>query len=411
MRPQTGIAVMEDFVRLAGPPDVVAWGTVDGLPWSLQAYVTEPDGEWWDAFCRVGPFLHLALGHPPDDVGAGDHHALIEEGHHFSATGVFVGRWPDLVAWVGAVTDDVRQIRVRSPRGTHPVELLEAPPGFPRAFVVFLPRRADAVLAAMDAAGDVVEESPLRQFPWIPPDSSFHDSVNEVPWIDGVPPPGWPPETRTFGPGEGPRWREDYYLHVAHFPLYVLPPAAWRGAVRPSNSSDSGGRLGSIFFRYVESETGPPRGLHVGTWSPARERPEVEPWSALARGPKDPWQSDFRGFVLLEAAGGFGPGWTTRLAEGSFPPWGYLGALDVEVLGRRATAERWGFQDYPDLLILRLDLPGALASVASNLPVEEIIEFVARLEPMGLDSDVFHQMKRALPPPTGVGPAAFADST
>jgi hypothetical protein len=53
----------------------------------------------------------------------------------------------------------------------------------------------------------------------VSPDANTGTSVNPFSWPGGAPPPGWPEDTTEYGPGEGPRWEEDFYLHVAEFPI------------------------------------------------------------------------------------------------------------------------------------------------------------------------------------------------
>jgi hypothetical protein len=50
-------------LRLARPPEVVAWGRVEGVPWLIQAFVTAPgpEGKWWE-HGPVGPVLEFTLG-------------------------------------------------------------------------------------------------------------------------------------------------------------------------------------------------------------------------------------------------------------------------------------------------------------------------------------------------------------
>jgi hypothetical protein len=260
----------EDF--LADPKQVVAHGTVAGIPWTLAAYVTKPVGEWWEHHGPVGPEMDFYLG-SRGEYGGGSNHARIPEGTHLTMGGHFFGRFPEIMAWVGFVSERTHHLEIRLSDGrVRRVDPETALRGFPRYFLLFPPRGPDAEVIAMDATGRVLQRERLPQIE-VRPKSNAGTSVNPISWPDGSPPPGWPEEAREFLPGEGPRWEEDFYLHVASFPLYVVPPETWHGLSAWSGAAfHTPGHPYEVRFSYIEAievaNTVPERGFEVVNLDP-----------------------------------------------------------------------------------------------------------------------------------------------
>lgn len=135
---------LESDLVYARPPELVAWGTVDGVPWRVQSAITAPgpDAHWWD-HGPVGPELVFMLGRD-DAFGGGGVHTRIEAGKQLSASIEFFGSQPAIVAWVGVVSDDVAAIEVRLDDGdVRAIEVHEGPDGFPNLFWVLPAARRD----------------------------------------------------------------------------------------------------------------------------------------------------------------------------------------------------------------------------------------------------------------------------
>ncbi len=83
----------EDLV-LAMPRTVIAAGTVDEIPWVIQAYVTAPgpNARWWH-HGPVGPELEFLLGEDRS-LGGGSGAARIQDGTDFTCDVGFFGALP-----------------------------------------------------------------------------------------------------------------------------------------------------------------------------------------------------------------------------------------------------------------------------------------------------------------------------
>jgi hypothetical protein len=89
------------------------------------------------------------------------------------------------------------------------------------------------------------------------------------------PPPGWPEDDREFAPGEGPRREDDFLLHIAPFPIFVLPPQAWEGQTMLGGHGGHGSQASyvptRIEFEYLDRAGEPSRGLQVVSVHPEEE--------------------------------------------------------------------------------------------------------------------------------------------
>jgi hypothetical protein len=94
------------------PPELVAWGTVDGVPWRIQSAVIAPgpDAKWWE-HGPLGPELVFMLGRD-DAFGGGGANAMLREGTYLTASIHFFGSHPSIVSWVGVVSDAVARLEV-----------------------------------------------------------------------------------------------------------------------------------------------------------------------------------------------------------------------------------------------------------------------------------------------------------
>jgi hypothetical protein len=194
------------------------------------AFVTAPgpEGKWWE-HGPVGPGLEFALG-KDGWFGGGEAGTLLNQGTNLTASIHFFGSHPDIVAWVGIVSDQVSGVEVHLDDGDNArtIDLHWGPQGFPRLFWFFLPRGAVGHVLALDADGRELQREDLVDAD-VDPGSNAGTSVNAFGYPAGRPPPGWPDDPTEYAPGEGPRHAEDFHLHEATFPLYVVPPGTWEG--------------------------------------------------------------------------------------------------------------------------------------------------------------------------------------
>jgi hypothetical protein len=140
---------LEPDLVYARPPELVTWGGVDGIPWRIQAAVTAPgsNAKWWE-HGPVGPELVFMLGRD-DEFGGGGVNTLLNEGTHLTASIHFFGSLPQIVSWVGVVSDDVASLDVRLDDGdARAIELHHGPVDFTRIFWFFPPRGAAGAVAA-----------------------------------------------------------------------------------------------------------------------------------------------------------------------------------------------------------------------------------------------------------------------
>jgi hypothetical protein len=230
-------------LRLARPPEIIAWGRVEGVPWQIQAFVTapSPDGRWWE-HGPVGPVLEFALG-KDGWSGGGEAGTYLNEGTHLTASIHFFGSHPEIVAWLGVVSDEVKRLEVRVDDGdVRTIKLNPGPIGFPRLFWFFPPRGATGHVVALSADGRELQRENLVEID-VHPRSNAGTSVNAFGYAAGRPPPGWPDDPTEYGPGEGPRHAEDFHLHERRSPCTSslrtvgMATLVYRAAARPGGTS------------------------------------------------------------------------------------------------------------------------------------------------------------------------------
>jgi hypothetical protein len=152
-----------DELPIVAGPIVVAWGTVDGIPWQVDAGVTGPSprGDWWN-HGPVGPELALSVGFE-GTFGGGGGPTHLNEGTHLTADIGFFGSIPRLVSWLGVVSDEVDSLEVRLDDGNRrTIEIRDVPlDRFPRAFWFFPPRGAPGQVVALAADGRELQRERL----------------------------------------------------------------------------------------------------------------------------------------------------------------------------------------------------------------------------------------------------------
>ncbi len=131
------------------------------------------------------------------------------------------------------------------------VELRSGPEGFPRFFWFFPPRGAEGDVVAVDVDGAELQREHLLERD-VSPDANAGTSVNPFSYAGDSPPPGWPEDPAEYGPGQGPRWEEDFYLHVAGFPICVLPPEHWEGYAMLGGMRSSDREVTQVRFEYLD---------------------------------------------------------------------------------------------------------------------------------------------------------------
>ena len=381
------------------PPELVAWGTVDGIPWKIQASITapRPDAKWWE-HGPVGPELTFMLGHD-EAFGGGVATARLNDGTHLTASIEFFGSHPKIVSWVGVVSDDVARLEVRLQDGDRrDVELREGPVGFLRIFWFFPPRGAAGALAATDAGGTELQSEKLVDVE-APPRSNAGTSVNAFGYRDGRPPPGWPDDPTEYGPGEGPRHAEDFHLYEVTFPVYALPPGRWEGYAGPSGSGSEGREVTDVRFGYFDEPGGSARGMEV-----VNARPGRRSWGRPARHEDvGIWWSDRDGenTDVVNFAFRFVPREDRRRFESEFGwpdvgPMRIAGFVELDVVGRRVEAHRREFQRLPSLKSVGFDLPGTrLTLVGWGLAFDELENHARALERLELGSDLLRALEEA----------------
>jgi hypothetical protein len=393
---------VEEGTQLARPSEVIAHGTVDGIPWTVEAWVTEPapGARWWDVMVAVGLQMTFMLGHQ-GFLGGGGFSVVIPEGHHLTLGGHLFGRIPNIAVWCGCVSDEVASLEVRLSDGrvesTEPQRTLE---GFPRFFVFFLPGAVPAELIVSGPDGSSLERHDLPQHD-VPPDANAGVAVISAGWRADGPPPGWPEDDRTFAPDEGPRREEDFLLHIAGFPIYVISPEFWDGVVGLSGHSGRGSNaayeVDQIRFYYLDRIGEPSRGLEIANVSSAEEarleglyRPHRE---------EGIWWLDDHGDSAMSPEL---PGRFQRRDDSPDRDWRiprarqFRGAGEVAVEGTSRPFERWAYLDYPDLKELRIRLPDVVVRIEGWDVTDDDLRLAAgRLERMTPGSDLLRMMRTA----------------
>ena len=383
-------------------PIVLAHGAVDGTPWQVDAAVTgpTPEGNWWD-HGPVGPSLAFSLG-VDGSFGGGGGTSLLNEGTYFTAHICFFGSRPRIVAWYGVVSSDVASLEVRLDDGDRrPIAVHDVPlEGFDtRAFWFFPPRGATGAVVAISSYGAELQREELIDVD-VPPRANSGTGVNGFGWQADRPPPGWPEETRSFAPGEGPRSGEDYFLHEAGFPLYVVPPQRWTGWCGMGGSSHSGRTLTAVAFTYLESD--PRAGTSSKGFEVVNEGGREWPFRR-APSPDDIgiWWDEMTDDVAIN----FGARFMDRarfgaLTDGrgspSFGPLRLDALHDLEIAGRRVSVALRRYPGVPELVELWFELPPTtVALLGWNLSPDELEGYAMRLERLELGTELFEAMTAA----------------
>ena len=380
------------------PPALVAWGTVDGVPWRIQSAVTAPgpDARWWE-HGPVGPELVFMLGRD-DEFGGGGVNARLNEGTHLSASVHFFGSHPSIVSWVGVVSNEVTALEVRLEDGDRRgVELHDGAGGFPRIFWFFPPRGARGALVAIGTDGREFKSENLVDT-HVHPRSNSGTTVNGFGYRDDGPPPGWPDDATEYGPGEGPRHAEDFHLHEVTFPLYLIHPERWNGYAGLSGSGSSGSDPTNVDFGYFDEPGGSARGMEVVNARPGR-RPRARPvrheevgiWRSQEGDDDDVVNFAFR-FVPHEDQRRF----ESEFGWPDVGPSRIVGSVELEVASRHIEASLREYRRLPQLRSIGFELPETRVTVFGwALSFEELEHYANALERLELGSELFRAMKDA----------------
>lgn len=389
---------LDDDLVYARPPELVAWGSVNGIPWRIQAAVTAPGpaANWWE-HGPVGPELDFLLGRD-DAFGGGGAHTRLNEGTHLTASIHFFGSLPAIVSWVGVVSDDVARVEVRvDDQEARAIELYEGPAGFSRLFWFFPPRGVAGTVVALAADGAELQRERLMDVE-VHPRSNAGTSVNPFGHPADRPPPGWPDDPTEYGPGEGPRHADDVHLHEVPFPIYAIAPDRWDGYVALAGSGSSGHALSNVRFGYVDEPGDPTRGFEV-----VNARPDRRPWvRPVRREDVGTWRSDpipdanvenvisrfvpHGDFRDLRGEDGFPDVGSTRIAA----------IIALEVAGRRVAAHRREFRRLPPLRSIGFSLPETDVTLLGwELSFDELERYARSLERLELGTELFRSMTSA----------------
>lgn len=386
-------------LRLAQPPEVVAWGRVEGVPWQIQAFVTAsgPEGKWWEQG-PVGPVLEFALG-MDGWFGGGEAGTHLNEGTHLTASIHFFGSLPNIVAWLGVVSDEVARLEVRLDEGdVRTIELHAGRTGFPSLFWFFPPRRATGHLLAFSTDGRELQREDLVDVE-VHPQGNAGTSVNAFGYPADRPPPGWPDDRAEYGPGEGPRHAEDFHLHEASFPLYVVPPDRWDGYAGLSGSGSSGRDVDHVGFGYFDEPGGQRYGFevinqHLGRRQllkrPAR-REDVGIW----------WSDPFPADDTVNCAARFLSPEEQRELTGDrgwleTGPVQLVNIVELHVAGHRVEAALHTYRRLPALRSVSFDLPDVhLVLHGWDLTFDKLEHYARALERLELGTDLFGSMQTA----------------
>lgn len=386
---------------LARAYEIVAHGIVNGTPWLIQAFATGPGpgGRWWE-HGPVGPEMEFLLG-AQGQFGGGGMNCHIPDGTHFTMTSHFFGALPEVVAWVGVASSETDHLEVRLDDGD--VRRLELHPtleGFPHAFWFFPPRGASGSVVAFGRDGDPLQTERLVDID-VSPDQNAGTTVNPSGYPSDRPPPGWPTDDTRYGPGQGPRWEEDFLLHVCPFPLYIVPPDAWEGytALSGHGGSGKGPPPEEVRFGYVDEPDDARRGFEIVNLSSERARRQLRFEREAREEDVGIWMAGpHRDNSVWNFAGRFvrhqGERW--RRASLDTGPRRYTGRADVTVAGQHVSAERWEWRDLPSYRRLVMSLAEvAIVLHGWDLAEDECLALVPRLEQLRLDTPLFDAMKRA----------------
>jgi hypothetical protein len=380
------------------PPELVAWGSVDGIPWRIQAAVTAPgpNTRWWE-HGPIGPELVFMLGRD-DEFGGGGVPTRLNEGTHLTASIDFFGSLPAIVSWVGVVSEDVARLEVRPDEGeTREVRLHHGPAGFPRVFWFFPPRGAHGLVVAVAADGAELQSERLLHAQ-VHPRSNAGTAVNAFGHHADRPPPGWPDDPTVYAPGEGPRHAEDFHLHEATFPIYAIPPDRWDGHAGLAGSGSSGSDVTDVRFGYFDEPGGSERGLEIVNARPNRlqwARPvrqeDVGLWWS-DRNPDDDVENFAARFLPRDGhAGLLGDDGYLELG-----PVRVAAIIELETGGVRVDAHRREFRRLPLLRAIGFELPGTRVTLLGwALSFEELEDYARSLERLELGTELFQSMQSA----------------
>jgi hypothetical protein len=390
--------VDEDLI-LTQNPQVLAWGRVDGIAWQIDAWSTAPGpgAQWWE-HGPVGPEMAFSLGEGAR-FGGGGSETRLNDGTDLAASIHFFGSSPSIVSWIGVVSDRVAHIEVRIDDGeTRTVDIRHGPPLLPRLFSFFPPRGATGTVVAIGVGGEELQTETLLDTD-VPPNANAGTSVNGLGYAADRPPPGWPDDPTQYEPGEGPRHAENFHLHEATFPLYVVHPEKWKGYVQTSGSSASGSRVDDVSFGYFEKPGGGGRGFEVTS-----ERPDVDRRFERPIREEDVgiWWSD--SFATL-APINFAPRFISHeLTQGlrderGFPnlgPTRIAAIVEIEVAGLRVRCIRTEYRLLPPLRSIRFELPDVRVALHGwALTVDELEGFARTLERLELGTPLLRAMQAA----------------
>lgn len=148
---------------VVGKKHVVAYGTVQGIPWSLTGFMSTDHSD--DPI----PVGELFLGPRGQFGGSG----LGFSGPQFGVSGTGFGSM-GLTAYAGIVGESVAAVEFRLASGeARPIRLFEGPSTVgARYFVLWPPTGAVGEIVALDASGEVVDQASLCVSADIPKDST-----------------------------------------------------------------------------------------------------------------------------------------------------------------------------------------------------------------------------------------------
>jgi hypothetical protein len=208
-----------------------------------------------------------------------------------------------------------------------------------------------------------------------------------------------------FGKAVGPVWTvrarhaEDFHLHEASFPLYVVPPDRWDGYAGLSGSGSSGRDLDHVGFGYFDEPGGRRHGFevinqHLGRRQLLERPPRRED---VGIGWNDPFPADdtvnfAARFLSIEERRELtgDRGW---LEPG---PVQLVSIVDFDVAGHRVEAALRAYRRLPALRSISFDLPGVrLVLHGWELTFDELQGYARALERLELGSDLFRSMEAA----------------
>jgi hypothetical protein len=164
-------------------------GSVSGVPWLLQTYVTQGVGDWRGSEFPVGPKFEYLLG-KEGEYGGGESYARIPPEHYCSLNGFFFGRFPGIICWLGFIIDEVTDVLVSPETGdSRHFRPRKAPGGF-MPYVLFFPPRVATRLSLMNRAGVVLEEVSLRLLE-VPKNANTVATIHPPSWKIDTAPVGW----------------------------------------------------------------------------------------------------------------------------------------------------------------------------------------------------------------------------